>query len=108
MAWVMLAVTFTVCVLSALLSYRREWCDRWWFAPAFAAFSVVNGLAWGWAVKWAKSDRETYVLSLAWDVVVVGTWILVPILTGHVKLNGLLLGGVILMLAGMMVAKAGS
>ena len=108
MLWLCLIPVVLYAGFSAWLSFRKEFAEKWWLPWAFAGLSVLHGLWWAAAIRWAGDEKRVYLLSLGWDVALVATWVIYPVLAGYVKPTPGVWAGVALMLVGLGVCKASS
>lgn len=92
---------------SSWLSYQSPARASAWFLPAMTAFSAVNGLLWGLASRAAASDRQLYSVSVAWDVVTLSMYNLLPLLVCGVRLSPTAACGVGLVVLGACLVKWG-
>lgn len=92
---------------SSWLSYQAAHRPAAWFLPAMAGFSAVNGLLWGLASRWSATDRQLYSVSVAWDVVTLTAFNLLPLVACGVRLSPTAACGVGLVVLGACLVKWG-
>lgn len=96
-----------VLAASSWMSYQSAARPAAWFLPAMAAFSAVNGLLWGLASRLSASDRQLYSVGVAWDVVTLAAFNVLPLVLCGVRLSPAAAGGVGLVVLGACLVKWG-
>jgi uncharacterized membrane protein len=94
-------------LLSSWLCYQPTLKERWWFLPVVAAMSGANGLLWAVAARLSIDNRQTYSVSVAWDVLTMAAYNLLPLLACGVRLSPLSWVGFALVVLGACLVKWG-
>jgi hypothetical protein len=104
--WALLPLTL-VMAAGAWTSYRPEWKSSPSFVWVMVALCALNGVLWAWAVRRSANDRETYSLAVAWDVITIAAYNLLPLIACGVRLSWTAAGGMVLVVAGACLVKWG-
>lgn len=81
---------------------------QWAFMPhMLACIAVFTAFMWGYGVKQCPDQKTAYVFGVAWDVVAVLIWMLLPLLVLGVRLSTTSLVGVALVILGGVIVKLG-
>ena len=88
-----------VALAGAYLSYAGG--SIWWIIT----MGVGNAVLWGWATQVSKSPEDLFVVSCAWDLMLVVTYTVLPLLAGLVQLSPAQVSGVALMVLGFLMVK---
>ena len=91
-----------VALIGAYLSYAGG--SLGWVIAA----GVGNAILWAWATKVAKTPEELFVISCAWDLMLIGAYTILPVFAGLVNLSATQVSGVALMVLGFLLVKFGS
>jgi multidrug transporter EmrE-like cation transporter len=105
--WLALIPAAASLFVGAWLSYQKDLRACWWFPWAFVALMVCNGLTWAWMARRAVDDRQLFTISIAWDVLTITAYNLMPLVLLGVRLSPVAIGGVCLVVAGACLVKWG-
>lgn len=89
---------------AAYVSYS-EYVNREWFLPAMLGAGAFNAYFWGLAAKYAETKQELFIVSAAWDVMLIAAYTIMPFVSGFVELTWQQVIGIAIMLVGFAVVK---
>lgn len=105
--FLMLAPAAGFLLLSSWLCYQPGLKARPWFLPAVAAMSGANGLLWALAARLSESGRQLYSVSVAWDVLTMAAYNVLPLAVVGVRLSPAGWAGFALVVLGACLVKWG-
>ena len=105
--WALLPAAATL-FTGAYLSYQKWARDAGWFPWVIAACWTTNALLWVWAARRVPGgNRELYSLSVAWDVITLAAFNVLPLVLAGVRLGPTAFAGLLMVVAGAVLVKAG-
>lgn len=102
--WLVLIPAFIIFATGGFLSYRDDLKGAWWYPHAFAILSISSGYLWGLAAR-RMSAQDTYALSLAWDVVMMFSYYVLPLVAYGIRLNEGTALGLLMIVTGVIFVK---
>lgn len=104
--WWTLFPLAVACAAGGVLTYAPARAAGW--APwAFAGLALGCGWLWGWSIRGATDDAAVFRFNLAWDAVVAAVYYALPLVAFGVRPDGRTLAGLGLIVAGVVLVKAG-
>lgn len=103
--WWALVPAAAVLFLGSWTSYKPEIKASPLFPWLMVGFCVGNGLAWAWAVQRTADRREIYSLSIAWDVLTILMYNLMPLALCGVQLSWKAWTGLAMVVCGACLIK---
>lgn len=94
-----------VLFVGSWVSYHKEFKATAWFPWCMVGLYVANGWLWALGARWSQSDRSLYSLSVAWDVVTLAAYNILPLVVCGVRLSPPALAGVAMVVAGACLVK---
>lgn len=106
--FILICLWLTACDIgSVLICYQKSLMKSSWMVPTLFAVGILQTANWILCLKLAKTEREVYAITIAWDVLYTLVTILVPVIACEVRLNGTTVFGLVLMLIGLVCVRAG-
>lgn len=105
--WVALIPAALVLFAGSWLSYQKAFKATGWFPWCVVALYVANGWLWAWAARRAETDRQLYSVSVAWDVVTLAAYNVLPLIAVGVRLTPQAWAGLVMVVAGACLVKWG-
>lgn len=106
--YIILLLSFLVFSGSAILSFSKSFSESNFFIPTTLILGLCSTTLWICLVRTINNPQKLFWWSLAWDLLMLLAFYLLPILIGSVKLNSSISFGLILILLGIMLVKASS
>lgn len=106
--WIALCPVAVVMGLGAWMSYTKAARDAAWYTPAMCALCVANALLWSWATRRAGDGNQIFALSIAWDVVVIAAYNVLPVALLGVRLTPAQWVGFAVVVLGAFMVKLGA
>lgn len=100
--WIMLAPVLLALCTGSYISYVCK--DRPWFIPAFLCLQIVTGTLWCLSARWCDA-RTLFSFGLAWDVVAILAFNVLPLVACGVRLSPTAWCGLGLVVAGALLVK---
>ena len=107
MAWLSLIPLVIVCWIGAWLSYAPGMKEKSWYTLAFTGLAAASGWLFGWAMQRTTGDRDAFLLSFVWDVLVTAVYVVVPVVVFGVRMTAWGWCGLILAVVGVLMLKMG-
>jgi multidrug transporter EmrE-like cation transporter len=105
--WLALIPAAVVLFVGSWLSYHPTAKESRWFPWVIVAVYVVNGLLWAWVAKRTPTKRELDSISVAWDVITIAAYNVLPIVAAGVKLSPKAWAGLAMVVIGAGLVKWG-
>lgn len=105
--FLMIAFATPFLLLSSWLCYQTHFKPRWWFLPAVALMSCVNGLLWAMAARLSADNRQLFSVSVCWDVLTLAAYNVLPLVVVGVRLTPTAFVGFVLVVTGACLVKWG-
>lgn len=105
--WVALIPLAVVMCAGSWISYDRTFKSSVWFPWCMAGLCVVNGLLWAWVVRQTVDGRQVYSLSVAFDVITIAAYSVLPLVAFGVRLSPVAWAGLAMVVIGAYMVKAG-
>ncbi len=105
--WLALLPAAVVLCLGSWLSYQTAFKATPWFPRTMILLYVANGWLWAWACRRTESDRQLYSVSVAWDVVTLAAYNILPLVVVGVRLTPTAFAGFVLVVVGACLVKWG-
>jgi hypothetical protein len=92
--------------MSALVSYNSRLKETLLYLPIGVGISVIANLIWFSIAKNTPDKSDTYIYSLAWDIMIVLCYAVTPVVFEGLKLSAFNILGLLLILTGFIMVKA--
>ncbi len=102
-----LVFIFVICAIGAFLTYSPKYRVVWWAPIAIGVLSLAGGVLWGFVNKYIDDDKERYIFSAWWDIVIFAVYYILPVFFVELKLSPLAWFGVVLIFVGAGLIKLG-
>lgn len=93
-----------VCLATAYLSFAG-YSSASWFLGAMCLLGATNAYLWGIAAQVSRNAEELFIISCAWDLMVLSVYVGIPFIVGKIELSAGQLTGVALMVVGFLMVK---
>jgi hypothetical protein len=91
--------------LSVWISYSEKLKSTNWYFPLGMFFALVCNVLWLYVAKNTLDKHALYINALFWDLMIVGTYSLMPAAFFGVRFAPINLIGVVMVVTGMILAK---
>jgi hypothetical protein len=98
-------VAFLFYVSSVWLSYSDKLKTTNWYFPLGMFFAIVCNVLWLYVAKHTPSKQTLYINALIWDLMIVGTYSIMPAAFFGVRFAPINLIGVVMVVTGMILTK---
>lgn len=106
MEWVWLAVAMAAYVISCTLGFQEEFRrNSPWFIPINMLIGIGVSTIWYLNIRHLDDKDRIYFYGIVWDMGIVLTYYIIPLIFFDVRLSKLGLLGIGLMIAGMLLLK---
>ena len=103
--WYTLIVASFLHLLGAIVTYNPVIKASTWYLPAGIAIGIASTTLWFTVAKISNNDKDLFVYGLAWDALLMGFYMLVPLLMFGVRLDWKQSLGTILVVVGLILTK---
>jgi hypothetical protein len=100
-------VGFVIYILSVVVSYSNGLKQTHWFFPIGLILAVIVNFLWLYIAKESPLKDQLYVRALIWDSMIVGAYVLVPLVLYGVRPTGYTLAGCVFIVLGLILTKLG-
>jgi len=90
---------------SVFLSYSDKMKASPWFFPLGLLFAAICNFIWLYIAKNTVTKHDIYMAGLLWDSMIVGPYVLIPVLCFGVRFAPLNMLGVAMVIAGIILTK---
>lgn len=105
-AWHLLVPVFLLCCVGSWLTYSPERRQTAWYPWVMVLLGALCSWLFATGAKWLNDSQRVYVFSLAWDLLMVAAYYVLPLVVLGVKVSPGVAAGAALVVAGLVVIKA--
>lgn len=98
-------IGFVFYCLSVMLSYSASMKTTKWYFPLGLLAAIAVNFIWLFLAKHSLDHKQIYLRGLIWDSMIVGCYVIIPILFYQVRLTGYTAIGAGLILTGIALTK---
>lgn len=98
-------IGFIIYVLSVMVSYSVGLKQSNWYFPVGLTLAIIVNILWLYIAKHSPDKNELYIRALIWDAMIVGAFVVVPLVMHGVRLSGWTLVGCIFIIIGLVLTK---
>lgn len=102
--WLLVPV-FVLCCVGSGLTYTDSARKAWWFVYAVVPLWTACGVLFCWAAKTLEDKQSVYVFGLAYDVLMVLAYYILPLVVFGTKVSPGVMVGAGLIVLGLLVVK---
>lgn len=96
------AIIYTIC---SYIPYINSFKSLSFLTYLMLAMGIIANLSWLTVAKQAKSPTQLMLLGLYWDSMLTAIYLIVPFLFFNIQLTMTQFGGLVLMVAGIIITK---